>query len=429
MDVKIKPVEKIGGELKAPGDKSISHRALIYSSLTEDMVEIEGVMQTGDMAATLNCLSQLGVEYETNGGRVKIQGKGLRGFKEPDNVLDVGNSEIAASLLTGLLAGQPFFATITGSQYLQKHHMKNITEPLQEMGATIKGRSENDLLPLSIRGYDLMPLKYNLPVGSAQVKSALLTAALYSRGITELTDLYCTRDHTERMLRYLGANINQLSDRHIALSSPSKLNGEKLVIPGDISSSIYPILAAVLSPAGELKINEIGINPSRTGALDVLKMMGAEISIKNEREYNNEPVADLVVKGGGKLTGIKLGEDMITRIIDDIPAVMVAAAYADGITTIKADSKLRAKKTERLQNMAGELVKMGASIEEAQDGLTIKGAEQLSGSELNSHGDYRIAMALATASLFAASESTISGAEAVDNSVPGFYDLLNGLTS
>ncbi len=429
MDVKIKPVEKIGGELKAPGDKSISHRALIYSSLTEDMVEIEGVMQTGDMAATLNCLSQLGVEYETNGGRVKIQGKGLRGFKEPDNVLDVGNSEIAASLLTGLLAGQPFFATITGSQYLQKHHMKNITEPLQEMGATIKGRSENDLLPLSIRGYDLMPLKYNLPVGSAQVKSALLTAALYSRGITELTDLYCTRDHTERMLRYLGANINQLSDRHIALSSPSKLNGEKLVIPGDISSSIYPILAAVLSPAGELKINEIGINPSRTGALDVLKMMGAEISIKNEREYNNEPVADLVVKGGGKLTGIKLGEDMITRIIDDIPAVMVAAAYADGITTIKADSKLRAKKTERLQNMAGELVKMGASIEEAQDGLIIKGAEQLSGSELNSHGDYRIAMALATASLFAASESTISGAEAVDNSVPGFYDLLNGLTS
>ncbi len=428
MDVKIKPVEKIGGELKAPGDKSISHRALIYSSLTEDLVEIEGVMQTGDMAATLNCLSQLGVEYETEAGRVKIQGKGLRGFKEPDNVLDVGNSEIAASLLTGLLAGQPFFATITGSQYLQKHHMKNITEPLQEMGATIKGRSENDLLPLSIRGYDLMPLKYNLPVASAQVKSALLTAALYSRGVTELTDLYCTRDHTERMLRYLGASINQLSDRHIALSSPSKLSGEKLVIPGDISSSIYPILGAVLSPAGELKINEVGINPSRTGALDVLKTMGAEINIQNERAYNNEPVADLVVKGGGKLTGIELDEGMIASIIDDIPAVMVAAAYAEGVTTIKADPKLRAKKTERLQNMTRELVKMGASIEETQEGLTIKGAEQLSGSELNSHGDYRIAMALATASLFAASESTISGAEAVDNSVPGFYDLLNELT-
>jgi len=427
MEVKIKPVERIEGELKAPSDKSISHRALIYSSITEDTVEIEGLMQTRDISATLDCLSQLGVEYEVDGEKVKVYGKGLRGFKEPDNVLDVGHSEIAASLLTGLLSGQLFFSTITGSESLQKHHMKHITGPLQEMGATIKGRSENDLLPLSIRGYDLMPLKYDMPVGSAQVKSALLTAALYSRGITELTDLYCTRDHTERMLRYLGANINKLSERHIALSSPSRLRGEKLIIPGDISSSIYLILAAVLAPAGELKLNDVGINPSRTGAMDTLKMMGAEISIQNEREYNNEPLADLAVIGGGNLTGIELNEDMFTRIIDDIPAVMVAAAYADGETTIKADANLRPKITERLQNMARELVKMGASIEENQDGLKINGNKKLSGAELNSHGDYRIAMALATASLFAEKESTISGAEAVDNSVPGFYDLLNSL--
>jgi len=423
MDVKIKPVQKIEGEVKAPGDKSIAHRALIYASLTEDRVEIEGVMQTGDLAATLSCLSQLGVVYEEMEGRVIIQGKGLRGFREPDNVLDVGSSEIAASLLTGMLAGQTFFTTITGSQYLQKHHMKDITGPLQEMGATIKGRSENDLPP------PLMPLKYNLPVGSAQVKSALLTAALYSRGITELTDLYRTRDHTERMLRYLGADINQLSDRHIALSTPSRLKGERLVIPGDISSSIYLVLAAVLKSAGSLKITDVGINPSRTGALDALKMMGAEISIQNEREYNNEPVADLVVKGGEKLTGIDLGDDMITPIIDDIPVVMAAAACADGVTNIKADPKLRAYKTERLQNMARELAKMGASIEEKPDGLVIKGNSKLKGAELNSHGDYRIAMALATASLNAASESTISGAEAVDNSLPGFYELLKGLTS
>lgn len=429
MDVKIKPVQKMEGELKAPSDKSISHRALIYASLTEDTVEIEGLMQTEDIAATLDCLEQLGVEYEEDASRTRIHGKGLRGFKEPENVLDVGSSEIAASLLTGLLAGQPFFSTITGSQSLQRHHMKNITAPLQDMGATIKGRSENDLLPLSIRGYDLMPLKYDLPVSSAQVKSALLTAALFSRGISELTDLYCTRDHTERMLRYLGADINKLSDRHIALNSPSKLRGERLVIPGDISSSIYLALAAALSPGGELKITEVGINPSRTGALDILRMMGAKINIQNEREYNNEPVADLVVEGGGKLRGVELNGGAINRIIDDIPAVIVAAIYADGNTTIKTGTDLRPKKAERLQNIIHELQKMGAAIEYKLDSVNIKGGAKLAGTECNSYGDYRIAMALAAASLFAENETTISSAEAVNNSVPGFYDLLKGLAS
>ncbi len=429
MDIKIKPVRKIEGELKAPGDKSISHRALIYASLTEGTVEIEGLMQTGDTAATLDCLSQLGVEYEEDDSKIKIHGKGLRGFKEPENVLDVGNSEIAASLLTGLLAGQPFFSTITGSQSLQQHHMKNITGPLQDMGATIKGRSENDLLPLSIRGYDLMPLKHDLPVSSAQVKSALLTAALFSRGITELTDLYCTRDHTERMLRYLGADINKMSDRHIALNSPSKLRGERLVIPGDISSSIYLVLAAALSPGGELKINEVGVNPSRTGVLDTLGMMGANISIQNEREYNNEPVSDLVVKGGGKLKGVELNDDVINRIIDDIPAVVVAAVYADGDTTIKTGTDLRSKKAERLHNIIQELRNMGAVIEEKGDGVIIRGGASLAGTECSSYGDYRVAMALSVASLYAKNETTISSAEAVDNSIPGFYDLLNSLVS
>ncbi len=429
MEVKIKPVQKVEGEVKAPGDKSISHRALIYASLTEDAVEVEGVMYTGDISATLECLSQLGVEYEEHGEKVIIHGKGLRGFKEPENVLDVGNSEIAASLLTGLLAGQPFFSTITGSEYLQKHHMINITGPLQDMGATIKGRSENDLLPLSIRGYDLMPLKHNLPVGSAQVKSALLTAALFSRGITELTDLYCTRDHTERMLRYLGADINKLSDRHIALNSPSRLKGDKLVIPGDISSSIYLILATVLAPGGELKIDGVGINPSRTGVLDVLKMMGADIGLHNDKEFNNEPVADLVVKSGGSLTGVEISGEVLNRIIDDIPAVIVAAVYADGNTTIKTETDLRPKKAERLQNIIRELQKMGAAIEEKPGSISIKGTAQLTGTGLRSYGDYRTAMALAVAALFAEGESTISGAEAVDNSVPGFYELLKGLTT
>ncbi len=428
MDVKIKPASKFSGDLKAPADKSISHRALIYASLTEDKVEIENLMQTCDIKATLECLSLLGVNFEESGDKVTIIGKGLRGFKEPENVLDVGNSEIAASLLTGLLAGQPFFSTITGSPSLQTHHMKNITGPLQEMGATIKGRSENDLLPLSIRGYDLMPLKYVLPVSSAQVKSALLTAALFSRGKSELTDLYYTRDHSERMLSYLGADINRMTDRHIALSSPSKLKGERLAIPGDISSSIYFVLAAALSPDGELKISGLGVNPRRAGALDILGMMGANINIQNEREYNNEPVADLVVKGGSQLKGLELGDDDINRIIDDIPAVVVAAVYAEGDTTIKTATGLRPKKADRLKIIIQELAKMGAVFEEKENEITIKGRASLVGAQCNSCGDYRVAMALAVASLYANNETTISSAEAVDNSVPGFYDMLKSLT-
>ncbi len=429
MEIKIKPAQKFAGELKAPGDKSISHRALIYASLTEDKVEIESLMQTRDIKATLECLSQLGVDFVESEDKVIIYGKGLRGFKEPKNVLDVGNSEIAASLLTGLLAGQPFFSTITGSPSLQTHHMKNITKPLQDMGATIKGRSENDLLPLSIRGYDLMPLKYDLPVSSAQVKSALLTAALFSRGKSELTDLFCTRDHTERMLRFLGADINKPGERHIVLNSPSKLKGEKLVIPGDISSSIYFILAAALAPEGELKLNAVGINPSRTGVLDTLKLMGANITIQNEKEYNNEPVADLLIKGGEKLKGVKLKEDAINSIIDDIPAVIVAALYADGDTVIKTGTDLRPKKGERLDIIINELRKKGASIKDAPDGLIINGNTKLSGEECNSSGDYRIAMALSVASLYAETETIIKEAEAVDNSVPGFYDMLKKLAT
>jgi 3-phosphoshikimate 1-carboxyvinyltransferase len=429
MEITIKPVERVEGQIRVPGDKSISHRALLFSSLTENTVEIEGLLEAGDTLSTLNCLKQLGAEFEGDGEKLTVKGKGLRGFKEPDNVLDAGNSGTTARLLTGLLAGQPFHSTLTGDGSLRKRPMQRVTEPLKQMGASISGRHNGELLPLSIRGYDLLPINYTLPVASAQVKSALLIAALYSRGTSEIIDRYNTRDHTERVLRYLGADIKKLGKHHIILKSPVKLKGERFRIPGDISAAAFFIVAATLAPRGELYIEDVGINPSRTGILEVLQSMGAEISILNKREYNYEPVADLLVKGGRNLKGTEITGEMIPRVIDEIPVLAVAALFAEGETVIKGAAELRVKESDRLKSITLELQKMGALVEELPDGLIIQGSTKLSGARCESHGDHRIAMALATAALFAESESVINGIEAVQISFPGFFDMMSGLAS
>ncbi|RJX25519.1 MAG: 3-phosphoshikimate 1-carboxyvinyltransferase [Dethiobacter sp.] len=429
MEITIKPVERIEGQTRVPGDKSISHRALLFSSLTEDTVEIENLLEAEDTLSTLNCLRELGVEYEGDGKKLKVKGKGLRGFEEPDNVLNAGNSGTTARLLAGLLAGQPFHSTLTGDGSLRRRPMNRVTEPLKQMGASINGRNNGELLPLSIRGYDLLPINYTVPVASSQVKSALLIAALYSRGTSEIIDLYNTRDHTERALRYLGARIEKMGRCHIILKSPVKLKGDRFRIPGDISEAAFLIVAAALAPRGELYIEDVGINPSRTGILEVLERMGADISILNEREYNYEPVADLLVKGGRNLKGTEIAGEMIPRVIDEIPVLAVAALFAEGDTVIKGAAELRVKKTDRLKCISLELQKMGALVEELPDGLVIKGGAKLSGARCESHGDHRIAMALATAALFAESESVINGVEAVKTSFPGFFDIMSRLAS
>ena len=429
MEIKIKPIENIEGQTRMPGDKSISHRALLFSSLTEDTVEIEGLLQAEDTLATRNCLSELGVEFEDNGETGKVKGKGLRGLEEPSNILDAGNSGTTARLLTGFLAGQPFYATVTGDHSLRKRPMKRITEPLQKMGAYISGRHDNELLPLSIRGYDLLPINYALPVASAQVKSALLAATLYSRGVSEIIDLYNTRDHTEKMLSHLGVDIKKMGKHHIILKSPAKLNGKNIRIPGDISAAAFFMVAAALSPRGELQIEEVGINPSRSGIIDVLRVMGADVRILNEKEQNNEPVGDLLIKGNGKLKGVEIGSEMIPRVIDEIPAIAVAALFAEGDTIIREAIELRVKESDRLHTITLELQKMGASIQELPDGLIIKGNTKLKGGSCKSCGDHRIAMALATAALFAENESIINGIEAVENSFPNFFETMNGLAS
>ena len=427
MQISINPAEKIEGQIRVPGDKSISHRALLFSSLADDTIEVEGLLKSADTLSTMNCLRKLGVEFEEEGEKIKVKGKGLRGLKEPDDVLNAGNSGTTARLLTGLLAGQPFYSTLTGDVSLRKRPMKRISAPLQQMGA-FSGRQTASFCP-SLSGVTTCadPLYPAFP--SAQVKSALLIATLYSRGISEIIDYYNTRDHTERMLQYLGAGIEKKGKYHIVMKGPSRLKGDRIRIPGDISSAAFFIVAATLAQRGELYIENVGINPSRAGILEVLGAMGADIRILNKKEYNFEPVADLLVKGGAKLKGTEIAGEMVPRLIDEIPVLAVAALFAEGDTVIRGAAELRVKESDRLKTISLELRKMGAGIKELPDGLIIEGNAKLSGARCESHGDHRIAMALATAALFAESESVINGSEAVEISFPGFFELMNSLVS
>lgn len=429
MELTINPAEKVEGQVRVPGDQSIAHRAILFSSLTEGVAEIEGFSATEETLTTLACLKELGAEFEDDGENLKVKGKGLRGFKEPDNVLDAGNSGDTACLLMGLLAGQPFYSTLTGADSLRRHPLQGLTSSLRQMGADVRGRQNSELLPLSVRGYDLLPINYALSESNALLKSALLVAALYSRGVSEIIDPFGTRDHTERALRHLGAGIKRIGKDHIRLHSPAELKGERFRLPGDLSAAAYFIVAAALAPCGELYLEEVGVNPFRTGILDVLGQMGAEISILNVREYNCEPVADLLVKSGRRLKGVEITGEMLPRIVEEIPVLIVAALLAKGDTVINGISELRGEELDRLRSISLELQKMGACIKELPESLAIKGGAKLSGARCASHGDHRAVMTLATAALFAESESVINGVEAVQAFFPGFFENVSELVS
>lgn len=429
MEITISPVKKIKGRVTVPGDQSIAHRALFFASLTENTVEIEGLPAGGEILTTVRCLQKLGVEIKDKGKNVQIKGKGLHGFQEPDNVLDAENSEATACFLAGLLAGQPFYSTLTGGSLLRGRSLQRIIASLQQMGATVSGRQNDKFLPLTIRGYDLLPVNYALPVPDALLKSALLIAALYSRGVSEIIDPFGSRDHTERALCYLGAGLRKPDEHHIRLHSPAKLKGEKFRLPGDFSAAAFFAAAAAMAPGGELCIKNVGVNPTRAGFLDVLRQMGAHVNILNVREYNCEPVADLHVLGGKKLTGVEISREMLPRIVEEIPVLMVVALAAAGNTVINGVSLLREREANRLQMLSLELRKMGAVIEELSNRLVVKGGGKLAGARCSSHGDRYIAMALATAALFAESVSVIGGIAAAQASFPDFFEIMTGLES
>ena len=424
-NIKVKRKKRIKGETSLPGDKSISHRAIMLGSIAQGETRVKGFLDCADCRNTLSAFLKLGVEIEEHSeGELTIHGQGLKGLTSAKEVIDVGNSGTTMRLLSGILAGQDFSSTITGDESLQRRPMKRIILPLREMGAKISSPDDNHP-PITIVGQKLHPIDYHSPVASAQVKSCILLAGLYAKGRTSLTEPSPSRDHTERMLKYLSGPV-EIKGTTIFIEGVSELEARAITIPGDISSSAFFIIACLLLKNSEIRIKGVGINPTRTGVIDILKKMGAYIVIENVHELCGEPVADLIVKSSN-LRGTNIGGALIPRIIDEIPVLAVAATQAEGVTEISNAQELRVKESDRIGNLVSELSKMGASIKEKKDGMVISGGKRLVGSLVNSFGDHRMAMALTIGGLIADGETTINDVACIDTSFPHFMDTLNGM--
>lgn len=425
-DLLLQPSRGLRGTVTPPGDKSLSHRAVMFAALAEGTTLIEGFLTGEDTRNTARAMQSLGIFVEgAETGRLVVHGKGLDGLSEPAGVLDLGNSGTGMRLLAGLLAGQDFFSILTGDRYLVQRPMARVVDPLRRMGAVIDGRSGGKYAPLAIRGggRDLRPLEYASPVASAQVKSALLLCGLYADGATSVTEPHKSRDHTERMLRFFGVDIQEQGLR-VSVQGRQKLRAAgTLQVPSDISSAAFFMVAAAIVPGSDILIRNVGVNPTRTGVIDILKQMGANITLDNPREQAGEPVADIRVRSGA-LRAVRIEGEVIPRAIDEIPIVSVAAAYAAGTTVIKDAAELRVKESDRIAAMATELRKMGATVKELPDGMEITGAESLAGAVCESHGDHRIAMSLAVAGLAARGETVVRDTEWVETSFPGFERML-----
>ena len=417
------------GTLQIPGDKSISHRALMLGALAEGATTIQGLLLGEDPRSTAACFTAMGAEIsELNTELVTVTGIGLGQLQEPVEVLDAGNSGTTMRLMLGILASHPDrFFTVTGDDSLRSRPMSRVVKPLVEMGAQIWGRKNNSLAPLAVRGQALQPIHYHSPIASAQVKSAILFAGLMTYGRTTVTEPALSRDHSERMLRAFGAHVDVDPETHSAtITGYPTLRGQQVIVPGDISSAAFWLVAGSIVPGSELYIENVGVNPTRTGILVALELMGADITLENQREIAGEPVADLRVKHS-KLTACEIGGDLIPRLIDEIPILAVAAVFAQGTTVIKDAEELRVKESDRIKVMASELTKMGAKITERPDGLEITGGGSLVGAELDSYTDHRIAMSLAIAAVMATGETKIDRAEAASISYPTFFDSLRSI--
>lgn len=424
MNLVIKPARSLRGTVSVPGDKSISHRAVMLGALAEGATLIENFLPGEDCLATVACFRKLGVEISWTGkDSLRIQGCGLEGLREPEEVLDAGNSGTTMRLLLGIMAGQPFFSVLNGDASLRCRPMARVTGPLVRMGARIEGRQGGNLAPLAVQGGNLKPVHYNSPVASAQVKSAVLLAGLFAGGVTSVTEPYRSRDHTERMLRHFGAKVD-VSGTTVRVAGRPRLLGRKIAVPGDLSSASFLMVAAAALPGSDLTLQRVGINPARSGIIDALTGMGASIELLNPREEGGEPVAEIRVRCTGRLTGIAVGGEMIPRLIDEIPALAVAAALAGGRTEIRDAAELKVKESNRIATVAGMLASFGAVVEELPDGLLVKGGKPLRGCACRSHGDHRIALAASVVGLLAEGETIVHDAECMNVSFPGFDGLL-----
>lgn len=413
------------GEVTIPGDKSISHRAVMFGSLAEGTTEVTNFLQGADCLSTIDCFRKMGIEIENTPEHILIHGKGLHGLKAPSCVLDAGNSGTTTRLISGILAAQDFETTLTGDASIQKRPMRRIMEPLSMMGANITSVNGNDCAPLHITGAPLHGIHYHSKVASAQVKSSILLAGLYATGETKVTEPTISRNHSEIMLQYFGADIHTEGKTAIVQPEP-QLKGQKVNVPGDISSAAYFIAAGLLVPGAEVYIHNVGINKTRDGIIKAAQAMGGDITFLNVNNAG-EPTADLLVKHSS-LHGITIEGDIIPTLIDELPIINIMAACAKGTTVIKDAAELKVKESNRIDVMVEHLSAMGCDITGTDDGMIINGGRPLHGTVIDSHMDHRIAMSFAIASLIADGETEIKGSDIVTISYPNFYEDLAKLT-
>jgi 3-phosphoshikimate 1-carboxyvinyltransferase len=420
-------IKGLSGSIAVPGDKSISHRSVMFGAISEGVTTVSNFLPGDDCLSTISCFRKLGVQIEEQENELQIIGKGLDGLSEPIEFLDVGNSGTTIRLMLGILSGRPFFAALQGDHSIGKRPMTRVTVPLREMGAQIEGRKNGEYTPIAIRGGNLKPIHYQMPVASAQVKSSLLFAGLQADGETTIIEKTESRDHTERMIRHFGGEI-QKEDGRITIKGGQKLSGTHVHVPGDISSAAFFLVAGAIIPNSEITLKNVGFNPTRTGIIDVMKKMGADIQILKSEDQAFEPYGDLLIKTS-QLKGTIIEGDLIPRLIDEIPIIALLATQAEGTTIIKDAQELKVKETNRIDTVVNELKKLGANIIATDDGMIINGKSNLQGGTVSSYGDHRIGMMLAIAAAICTDEVYLENPAAISVSYPNFFTHLNQLQS
>ena len=412
----IQKIKKAVGQIKVPGDKSISHRAVMLGSLANGVTEISGFLKGADCLSTIDCFRKMGIDIDINGENVTVHGNGLRGLKKPDEMLYTGNSGTTTRLLCGILAGQNFDTSITGDASIQKRPMGRVVQPLSMMGAKI----ENEYCPLYITGTKLHGIDYKMPVASAQVKTAIILAGLYADGETVIHEIEKSRDHTELMLSAMGADLT-VDNLDITVKPTNDLTAVNVDVPGDISSAAFFLVLGAIMPNSQITVTNVGINPTRTGIIDVLKDMGADITLENVHTSAGETVADITVRSSS-LKGTTVGGDIIPRLIDELPIIAVAAVFANGQTVIKDAQELKVKETNRIRAVVDEFNKCGIAITETDDGMIINGGKSIHGADFKTYGDHRMAMSLTVLAQLADGESTLDDSDCACVSYPTFFD-------
>lgn len=415
--------KSLSGEIKIPGDKSISHRSVMFGSIAHGVTRVTNFLPGDDCLSTISCFRKLGVTIDERDNELIINGNGFEGLKEANEVLDVGNSGTTIRLLLGILAGRPFFSSLVGDESIAKRPMTRVTDPLAKMGAQIDGRKNGSYTPISIRGGGLNPIHYQLPVASAQVKSALILAGLQADGESTIIELAETRDHTERMIRKFGGQIRK-DNKVIKVNGGQKLTAADVQVPGDISSAAFFLVAAAIVPGSEIVLKNVGLNPTRTGIIEVMNNMGADLQIINHNVDSFEPSGDILIKASN-LNGTVIEGELIPKLIDEIPIIALLATQATGKTIIKDASELKVKETNRIDTVVEELRKFGADIEATDDGMIIHGNSKLSGGTVSSHGDHRIGMMLAIAALVCQDVVELENPQAIAVSYPNFFNHLD----